>query len=68
METGEVTIENPKAIPIITQYTANYSNIHIEPYCTYTEELVKAHGCDGMSMKNIEKVLSYIPEEYLAIE
>lgn len=68
METGEVTIENPKAIPIITQYTANYSNIHIEPYCTYTEELVKAHGCDEMSMKNIEKVLSYIPEEYLAIE
>lgn len=68
MDTGEIMIENPKAIPIITQYGYNYSNIHIEPYCTYTEELVNAHGCDEMSMKNIEKVLSYIPEEYLAIE
>ena len=68
MDTGEVTIENPKAIPIITQYGYNYSNIHIEPYCTYTEELVNAHGCDEMSMKNIEKVLSYIPEEYLVLE
>lgn len=68
MDTGEVTIENPKAIPIITQYGANYSNIHIEPYCTYTEELVNVHGCDEMSLKNIKKVLDYIPEEFLAIE
>lgn len=68
MDTGEVTIENPKAIPIITQYGYNYSNIHIEPYVTYTEELVNAHGCSEMSMKNIKKVLSYIPEEFLAIE
>lgn len=68
MDTGEVTIENVKAIPIITQYGANYSNIHIEPYATYTQELLDAHGCEGFSRKRLDHVLSYIPEEFLSVE
>lgn len=68
MDTGEITIENPKAIPIITQYGYNYSNIHIVPYSEYSEELAKAHGCEDLTIENIEKVLDYIPDEFLAIE
>ena len=68
MDTGEVTIENVKAIPIITQYGYNYSNIHIEPYATYTEEMLEDHGCDGFDQDTIDYVLSFIPEEFLAIE
>ena len=68
MDTGEVSIQNPKAIPIITQYGYNYSNIHIEPYSTYTPELLEEHGCDGFDQDTIDYVLSFIPEEYLSIE
>lgn len=68
MDTGEITIENVKAIPIITQYGYNYSNIHIEPYATYTDDLLSSHGCSGFTQDTIDKVLSYIPEEYLSIE
>lgn len=68
MDTGEVTIENVKAIPIITQYGYNYSNIHIEPYATYTEEMLEDHGCDGFDQDTIDYVLSFISEEFLAIE
>lgn len=68
MDTGEVTIENVKAIPIITQYGYNYSNIHIEPYATYTEEMLEDHGCDGFDQDTIDYVLSFIPEDFLAIE
>ncbi len=68
MDTGEVTIENVKAIPIITQYGYNYSNIHIEPYATYTDDLLSSHGCSGFTQDTIDKVLSYIPEEFLSIE
>ncbi len=68
MDTGEITIENVRAIPIITQYGYNYSNNHIEPYVTYTDELLEAHGCSGFTQETIDKVLSYIPEEFLSIE
>lgn len=68
MDTGEITVENPKAIPIITQYGRNYSDIHIVPYAEYSESLAKAHGCENFSIELIEKVLGYIPEEFLAIE
>ncbi len=68
MDTGEVTIENVRAIPIITQYGYNYSNIHIEPYATYTDDMLSSHGCSGFTQSTIDKVLSYIPEEFLSIE
>ncbi len=67
MATGEISIENPEAIPIITQYGYNYSSIHIEPYAGYTEEMADSHGCEKLTIERIEKILSYVPEEFLSI-
>ncbi len=68
LNSGEIAIENVKAIPIITQYGYNYSNIHIVPYSLYNEELLKKHGAEGFTQESIDKVLSYVPEEYLSVE
>ncbi len=66
--TGEITLSNAGAIPIITQYGGNYHQIHIVPYAEYTEDELRAHGAEGFDRDSIEKVLSYIPEEFLRIE
>ncbi len=66
--TDEISIESVKAIPIITQYGYNYSNIHIVPYSEYTNEMLSDHGADGFTQEAIDNVLSYIPEEYLSVE
>lgn len=68
LDTGDISIENVKAIPIITQYGYNYSNIHIVPYSEYTDEMLAEHGIDEFTQKSIDKVISYIPEEYLSVE
>lgn len=68
LNSGEITIENVKAIPIITQYGYNYSNIHIVPYVNYTDEMLAQHGCEDFGQKTIDYVLSFIPEEFLSIE
>lgn len=68
LSTGEISIKNIKAIPIITQYGYNYSSIHIVPYSEYTEEMLSNHGADGFTQEAIDKVLSYIPKEYLSVE
>ncbi len=68
LSTGEISIENVKAIPIITQYGYNYSNIHIVPYSEYTGEMLSDHGAEGFTQEAIDNVLSYIPEEYLSVE
>ena len=68
LDTNEISIENVKAIPIITQYGYNYSNIHIVPYAEYDDEMLEKHGADGFTQESIDKVLSYIPEEYLSVE
>lgn len=66
--TGEITLSNAGAIPLITQYGGNYHQIHIVPYAEYTEDELKAHGAEGFDQKAIDKVLSHIPEEFLRIE
>ncbi len=68
LDTNEIVIENVKAIPIITQYGYNYSNIHIVPYSEYTDEMLKGHGVKDFTQESIDKVLSYIPEEFLSVE
>lgn len=67
-QTGEISFENIKAIPIIDQYGQSYYQVHIVPYAEYTEADLKSHGCAGFNQDIIDKVLSNIPEEYLAIE
>lgn len=67
-ETGEITFENIKAIPLITQYGGNYHQVHIVPYAEYTDAELRAHGNAKFSQATIDSVLGYIPEEFLAIE
>ncbi len=68
--TGEITIENIKLIPVITHYTGSYNNIQIYPYYLYNDNLSKSHGVrkktHDFSMEYIDKILNkYIGEEYL---
>ena len=66
--TGEITLSDAGAVPLITQYGGNYHQIHIVPYAEYTESELNSHGAEGFSQKSIDKVLSHIPEEFLRIE
>lgn len=63
----EITITEPKLIPIITHYDAGYQNVTIYPYAEYSAELAARHGCE-LSMELINEVLNYIPEEFLSVE
>ncbi len=64
---GEITIENPNAVPLINHYDAYYQNIRVYPFSEYTEELAAAHGCENTSYEFFKKVIyDNIPEEYLA--
>lgn len=65
---GEITIESPKVIPIITHYGAGYSDVQIYPLSEYNQELAYAHGCDIFNMELIEEIFSNVPEEFLSIE
>lgn len=64
MKTGEITLDSPKIIPIITHYGAGYSDITIYPYTQYNETLASSHGL-GLSMDYIEGILSYVPKEFI---
>lgn len=67
-ETHEITIKDPKIIPIITHYGADYSNVTIYPFSEYNEDLAYSHGCEIFNMDFINDVLSNVPEEFLSIE
>lgn len=44
-ETGDVTLENVGAIPVINHYDdGSFSNMRLYPYNMYTEELASGHG------------------------
>lgn len=67
-ETREITIKDPKIIPIISHYGEDYSNVQIIPYAEYTEELAQSHGYEPLSMDYIDDVLKHVPQEFLSIE
>ena len=65
-----VSIENPKFVPTVTHYDANYSNVRNYLLKDYTEELAAVHGVRSMqsifSIEFMENVIhKYIPEEFL---
>ncbi len=65
--TGEVELSDAKAIPLVNHYDYNYSNIRVYPYSMYTEELMSAHGCDGMTTYFVDTLIEQnIPEEFLS--
>lgn len=72
LKTGTITISNVKAIPVITHYGANYSDVTIYPYNQYNEDLANSHGIRAnttFSMDYINKLLTdYIPEEFLYLK
>lgn len=65
-----VSIENPKFVPTVTHYDANYSNVRNYLLKDYTEELANSHGVRAFqpifSIEFMENVIyKYIPEEFL---
>ena len=72
-DTGEITFENPKAIPVISHfeadsYDSDWYNCTVYPYKEYTDELFQKNFVEGFSRESVEQCLSYIPEKYLSIE
>ncbi|MCD7741424.1 MAG: CapA family protein [Ruminococcus sp.] len=72
-ETGEVSFENVKAIPIISHfegdsYSSAWYNCKIYPYADYTDELFSLNYNAGVTRSVVEECLSYIPSEFLSIE
>ncbi|WP_124098682.1 CapA family protein [Ruminococcus sp. Marseille-P6503] len=72
-DTGEITFENVKAIPIISHfeaqyYNSNWYNCTVYPYAEYTDELFAENFVEGFTRESAEKCLSYIPNEFLSIE
>jgi len=66
----EISIENPKFVPTVTHYDANYSNVRNYLLKDYTEEMANSHGVrafqDVFSIEFMEKIIyKYIPEEFL---
>lgn len=70
-ETGEISITNIKAIPVITHYGARYSDVTAYPYNQYSDALAKVHGIHSMgggsfNMQMIDTVLKEnVPSEFL---
>ena len=65
-----ITIENPKFVPTVTHYDANYANVRNYLLKDYTEELANSHGVrtfqNVYSIEFMENVIyKYIPEEFL---
>lgn len=65
-----ISIENPKFIPTVTHYDANYANVRNYLLVDYTQELASKHGVrafqDVFSIEFMENIIyKYIPEEFL---
>lgn len=65
-----VAIKNPKFIPTVTHYDANYSNVRNYLLEDYSDEMAQVHGVRAFdpvfSIEFMENVIyKYIPEEFL---
>lgn len=64
---GEITISNPNAVPLINHYDSGYRNIRVYPFYEYTRELAATHGCKNTSYEFFEQVINdNIPAEFMA--
>jgi len=66
----KITIENPKFVPTVTHYDANYANVRNYLLADYTAEMAASHGVrafqDVFSLEFMERIIyKYIPEEFL---
>ncbi len=72
-ETGTISFENVKAIPIISHFEAesydgDWYNCAEYPYKDYTDEMFEKNYIEGFNRQCVEDCLSYIPDEFLSIE
>lgn len=72
-DSGVISFENVKAIPIISHfeavdYNGDWYNCAAYPYSEYTDDLFARNYVYGFTRESVEECLSYIPEEFLSIE
>lgn len=72
-DNGKISFEHVKAIPVISHFEAQYYdsdwyNCTVYPYAEYTDELFARNFVDGFTREEVEKCLSYVPDEFLSIE
>ncbi len=72
-DSGIVSFENVKAIPVISHFEAedyfgDWYNCAVYPYAEYTDELFEKNYVEGFTRASVEECLSYIPDEFLSIE
>lgn len=67
LDTGEIELIKPRAIPLVNHYEAGVKNVRIYPFKDYTAALAAAHGCKGgITMDFIQKLIDQnIPKEFL---
>ena len=74
--TKEITFENVKAIPVISHFEGvswdtMWYNCRVYPYGDYTDDLFAKHMMhvrSGIQRSDLERSISYIPDEFLAYE
>ncbi len=66
LRTGDITLSDANAVPLINHYDSGYRNVRIYPFSEYTPELGAMHGCTGTSYDFFDRVIrENIPEEFL---
>lgn len=55
---GQIILENPEGVPIITHINYNASDVSIYPWSEYTKELAAVHGTQGFTYALAEKLIS----------
>ena len=64
----ETEIRDLAAVPVVMHYDANFANLRLYPFSSYTEELAASHGTGGVTLAAIESILKEnIAPEYLAL-
>ena len=56
-DTGAVSVDAAKLIPVVNHFDSGYANIRVYPFSEYTEALAKVHG--------VRKYTSGFDYEYL---
>lgn len=67
LKTGEISLSDANAVPLINHYDYGYQNVRIYPFSEYTEALASKHGCAGVSYRYFEQLIKEnIPEEFIS--
>lgn len=75
-DSGKISFENVKAIPLIahfeaTQYNSDWTNCQIFPYAKYTDDLFAKNYMrnEGFNRKYVDDLLKkYVPKDFLSIQ